>query len=401
METAHAKYGPSGAQSRDICPGHKGNPGSSEASEQGDRLHAVCEHNGDEDAAAVTYTKAKKKAWIPLEKEEWEWVNMALEYVRSLPDTDLKTEHKINLTPLGFEGMDFGTADRVSFTPFGLGMHMVDYKFGWGAITDVEKNFQFMIYALGLFNEFPQVESITVHMVQPKLNTLDSHKWVRSDIARLDSIVRASHDRVIQWEQTNDVSLLRVDPINCERCRHQGRCPKWQELGIATVSAVEDTGITKYEEPKEQLTPSMIPALISQNWDVASADPVRVAQFLACIPAMEAFFTKFKKYALEVNEQVGELPGFSVVSTAGKSDLISPVDVVKVVSEKFDVTANEIIGTMKPSLTELKALVSSRAPRGDKAKYAEAVVEALSDQGLILKSSGTSYLKRKSVPKTK
>jgi hypothetical protein len=399
METEHAKYGPSGAQSRDICPGHKGNPGSSEASEQGDRLHAVCEHNGDEDAAAVAYTKAKKKAWLPLEKEEWDWVNTALDYVRGISSNAVITEHKINLTPLGFAGMDFGTADRISLQ--GNKLDMVDYKFGWGAITDVEKNFQFMIYALGLFSKFNEVDTIAVHMVQPKLNVVDCHTWTRDDVPRLYAIIKASHDRVIQWEQTNDVSLLRVDPINCERCRFQGNCPKWHELGIATTCEVQQKKLDRDEEPKNQLVPSMIPDIINTSWDVATADPLRVAQFLSCIPAMEAFFTKFKKFALEVNEQVGELPGFSVVNTAGKSDLISPVDVVKVVSEKFDLTANEIIGTMKPSLTELKALVSSRAPRGDKAKYAEAVVEALSDQGLLLKSQGTSYLKRKSVPKAK
>jgi hypothetical protein len=393
MEAQHAKYGPSGAYSRDICPGHQGMPGSNEASEQGDRLHAVCEHNGDEDSASLAYIQVKRKSWYPVTPEEWEWVNMALDYVRGLPEGRVLTEYRVPLASLGFEGMDFGTADRLSFD--GQDLHMVDYKFGWGAITDVEKNFQFIIYALGLFNHFEKVSQITVHMVQPKLNVVDCHTWTRDDVPRLYEIIKASHDRVLQWEKTKDVSLLRVDPINCERCRHQGQCPKWHELGIATAEAVQETGITKYEEPKEQLTSSMIPDMINANWDVASADPVRVAQFLACIPAFEAFFTKFKKYALEVNHLVGELPGFSVVSTSGKSDCISPVDVVKVVSDKFGCTPNEVIGTMKPSLTELKALVSSKAARGEKGKLSEALVEVLSDNGLLLKSEGTSYLKRK------
>jgi hypothetical protein len=393
MESAHAKYGPSGAKSRHICPGHQGMPGSSDASEQGDRLHAVCEHNGDEDAAAQSYEKAKGKNWIPLTEEEWEWVYMALVYISEISSNAVLTEHKINLTSLGFPGMDFGTADRISLD--GTKLDMVDYKFGWGAIDDVEKNFQFIIYALGLFSEFNEVQTITVHMVQPKLNVVDCHTWTRDEVPRLHAIIKASHDKVIQWEQTKDVSLLSVDPINCERCRHQGNCPKWHELGIATVTAVEETGLTKYEDAKEQLTPSMIPALMNTTWDVASADPVKVAQFLACVPAFEAFFTKFKKYALEVNNLVGELPGFSVVQTAGKSDCISPVDVVKVVSEKFGCTPGEVIGTMKPSLTELKALVSSKAARGEKGKLAEALIEELSDNGLILKSEGTSYLKRK------
>jgi hypothetical protein len=398
METAHAKYGPSGAKNRNICPGHQGNPGSSEASEQGDRLHAICEHDGNEMDAADSYFKNKKKPWIQLTTEEWEWVNIALEYVRSLPTDRLITEYKIPLTKLGFEGMDFGTADRIIFDQGDL--HMVDYKFGWGAIDDVEHNFQFIIYALGLFEQFDSVEKITVHMVQPKLNVVDCHTWTRDEVPRLHAMIKESHDKVVLWEKTLDVSLLNVDPINCERCRFQGNCPKWHELGIATADVVQSTGLTKHEEPKDQLTPSMIPTIINANWDIATADPVRVAQFLACIPAFEAFFKKFKQYALEVNNLVGELPGFSVVQTTGKTDCISPVDVVKVVSEHFGCTPNEVIGCMKPSLTELKALVSSKAQRGEKGKLAEALVEELSDNGLLLKFEGTSYLKRRTT-KTK
>jgi len=399
METAHAKYGPSGAKNRRICRGHRGMPGSSEASEQGDRLHAVCEHDGDEEAAAASYLKNKGKQWVDLTPEEWEWVNTALEYVRNIPSSAQLTEYKVNLTPLGFEGMDFGTADLIKIQSSDT-IHMVDYKFGWGAIDDVEGNDQFIIYALGLFANMPDVQTINVHMVQPKLNVVDQHTFTRADVPFLHESIKQVHDEVVAFERTKDLSLLNVDPINCERCRHQGSCPKWHELGIATAEVVNENSLTKYEEPKNQLIPGMIPDLINQSWDVTSADPVRVAQFLACVPAFEAFLSKFKKFALEVNNQVGELPGFSVVSTAGKSELISPVDVVKVVSEKFDLTPNEIIGTMKPSLTELKTLVSSKAPRGDKAKHAEAVVEALSDSGLILRQEGGSYLKRKAT-KTK
>jgi hypothetical protein len=52
------------------------------------------------------------------------------------------------------------------------------------------------------------------------------------------------------------------------------------------------------------------------------------------------------------------------------------------------------VGAFKPSLTELKELVSSRAPKGEKGKWAEAVVETLSDAGLLTRSPGYSYLKK-------
>jgi len=397
METEHAKYGPSGAQGRDICPGKVGTPGSSEASEQGDRLHAVCEHNGNEEAAAAAYVKAKKKqkkAWVTLTAEEWEWVDMALAYVRDLPSIKAVTEYRIPLADLGFEGMDFGTADRLSWESAGH-MHMVDYKFGWGAITDVEKNFQFMIYALGIFEHFGNTEKLTVHMVQPKLNVVDCHTWTRDDVPLLHAIIKASHDRVIEFERTKNLDLLVLDPLNCERCGNQAKCPKFQSVAVVTAKTIAERPVLQDEDSKLQFTPNMVPDFINTNWDIASADPVKVAMMLQLIPSIEAAFGKFKKYALEVHNLVGELPGFSVVTTAGKSDCISPVDVVNVVTEKFGVSREEVIGTMKPSITELKNLVSSKAPRGDKAKTAEALVEALADNGLILKSQGTEYLKRK------
>jgi Protein of unknown function (DUF2800) len=394
MPSNHAKYGPSGAQGRDICPGKTGIAGSSEASEQGDRLHAVCEHNGDEAAAAFAYEKDKGKPWIPLTSEELEWVNMALTYVRELPSENVLTEYRIPLTDLGFEGMDFGTVDRLSWSD-PRHCDMVDYKFGWGAITDVEKNFQFMIYALGIFDEFPECEILTIHMVQPKLNLVDCHTWTREDFPQLHTIIKASHDKVIEFEKTKNIDLLVLDPINCERCGSQAQCPKFQSVALVTAKTIAERPALQDEDSKLQFTANMVPDLINTNWEITSADPVKVAMMLQLIPALEAAFTKFKKYALEVHNLVGELPGFSVVTTAGKNDCVSPVDVVNVVTEKFGCTREEVIGTMKPSITELKSLVSSKAPRGDKAKYAEALVEILSDNGLIIKQPGTEYLKRK------
>ena len=407
----HAKYGPSGAQSRDICCGFRNMPGSSEASRQGDRLHAVCEFDGDEDKAAIDYARKQKEraakdpeheiqSWIPLDAGEWEWVNTALDYVRSLPSGQLCTEFQIPLTKLGFEGMDFGTADRLSWEDT-QHIHMADYKFGWGEITPVEDNFQFIIYALGLFELYQITTKITIHMVQPKLNCLDVHTFYRRDTDALWERISDSHTKVIEFEQTKNVDLLRIDPINCERCRDQGQCPKWHQMGISTASAVVEKGLTKYEEPKEQIMASMIPDIINATWDVATADPLKVSMLMALIPAFEAFFKKFKRFALEVNERVSELPGYSVVTTAGKSDCISPVDIVSVIAQEFVLSENEVISTFKPSLDELKALVALRAPKGEKGKFAERLVELLSDRGLLLKGAPNSYLKRKSVPKSK
>jgi hypothetical protein len=398
METEHAKYGPSGAQARDYlsggCPGYKGMPGSNEASEQGDRLHAYCEHDGDEDAAAAAYLKAKKKPWTPLTAEEKEWGDTALSYAQSLPQHQLQKEYRLNLKGLKLEGVDFGTADQISWEAAGH-VHLLDYKFGWSEVTPVEKNLQFIIYTLGIFTFFANTQKVTIHMVQPKLDMLDKHTFTHEDVPALLKRVVDSHDRVLEFARTGNVELLQIDPLNCERCANQGKCPLFNRLSVAVAQEVARHPETQGEEAKLQFTPRMVPDIINTSWDLASADPVKVAMMLQLIPSLEAAFDKFKKFALEVHNLVGELPGYSVVQTAGKSDLFSPVDVVRILGEKFGLTQEEVIGTMKPSLTAVKELVALHAPKGEKGKAAEAAVEALADAGLISKAAGTEYLKRK------
>ena len=394
---AHAKYGPSSAKNRFICAGWQNISGSNPASEEGDRLHMVCEHNGDEQAAAADYVKRKGKPWIELNQEQWEYVHNALSYVASLPRLgDPHKEVRIDLRQLGMEGMDFGTADLLQFETV-TRIHLVDYKFGWGDIDPVEENHQFIIYALGVLQNYVGVQEVVVHMVQPKQNIVDTCEYTRGQFEELLKIEQDAHKKVLQFEAIKDVSLLNAEPLNCERCNRQAQCPLWHNEVLATAT---QASLFPAEDPKAIIDPKMIPEYLSKGWDVEKADPVRVAQFLSIIPALEKFLSKFKAYALDVH-QMKDIPGYSVVESPGRSEVLSPLDTLDLVSQRFGLPRDEVVGAFKPSLTELKELVSSRAPKGEKGKWAEAVVETLSDAGLLTRSPGYSYLKKQATKKLK
>jgi hypothetical protein len=120
---------------------------------------------------------------------------------------------------------------------------------------------------------------------------------------------------------------------------------------------------------------------------------------MALVPALEKFLAKFKAYALEVHRTKGEVPGFAEVESPGRSEVLSPLDTLDIIAEKFGIERDEVVGAFRPSLTELKALVSSKAPRGEKGRAGEAVVDALSDAGLIVRNPGYSYLKKQKTKK--
>mgnify|MGYP003669037811 FL=1 len=171
---AHARRSPSGLKSLRICPGYlNDNSASSPAGHQGTRIHSFVEHEGNEDKAAVSYQRESGLPWS-LSEEEKEWGDSILTYVSSLPFTPTKVlrEAKLDLRKLKVPGFEFGTCDRVMWESATCA-HVLDWKFGWLEVDDVKNNLQFKSYCLGVWLMDKQIETLVVHMCQPKLNLLD------------------------------------------------------------------------------------------------------------------------------------------------------------------------------------------------------------------------------------
>lgn len=400
---AHARRSPSGLKSLRICPGYLNDDSEiSAAGEQGTRIHSYVEHEGDEKKAATSYQRESGNAWS-LSEEEKAWGDSILEYLGSLEFKPAKVlrEVKFDLRELRIPGLEFGTCDRAMWESV-TDAHVLDWKFGWLEVDDVRENLQFKSYCLGLWLMDKRIKQITMHMCQPKLNLLDVEVFTRDEHFDLfASQVRDVVERADKFDDTKDATMLNLDETNCGYCARQGQCPVWQSraakaVELAIVAGAPSPDDDKYIDELSRIRPEDIPALID-SWDPAKADPVRVAQFMVILPALEKFLNRFKRFALDVHVSGPgrELPEYSIVESSGKSTIVSILDAKDVAVEKFRLSEDEFIACCEPSLTKLKEAVAAHAERGQKGKLATEFMEALTQNGILTRGSGYSYLKRK------
>lgn len=81
------------------------------------------------------------------------------------PDARLFIERPIVLH--NYAPASFGTVDACVYA--GNELHIFDLKYGKGVKVDAEENPQLMLYGLGLLDIFKTVETVTLHIVQPRL----------------------------------------------------------------------------------------------------------------------------------------------------------------------------------------------------------------------------------------
>lgn len=177
----HTLISPSSFERRMLCPGsleaEKDLPATTSVyAEKGTMLH-------DRVNKLITGHKDWKK---DLSEDLIEIVKHAQEYFYSVkrdkkPIIDLH-EHKFNLDFLTppFEEMN-GTVDSVVFCYNEKDdiyeLHVIDYKFGMGVKVEAYENYQLMLYALGVLNDFEFLRSFEENI--PGFNKKTIHKHVK------------------------------------------------------------------------------------------------------------------------------------------------------------------------------------------------------------------------------
>lgn len=156
----------------------------SEYAEEGTLAHSIaelkCRKHFIEPMGPQKFNKALKKFKDdPLYKEEMlshadTYQEYISEIVHSFDSPPYITfEKRLDLSKYAPES--FGTADCIIIGS--KKMHIVDYKYGQGVPVSADKNKQFMLYALGAYEEYSflyNIESVVLHVVQPRLDNLSS-----------------------------------------------------------------------------------------------------------------------------------------------------------------------------------------------------------------------------------
>ena len=132
-------------------------------------------------------------------------VQVGVDHVRSLttPIAKLFLEYPISspIHPMFYGTLDVGIVyDSI--------IHIVDFKGGAGIVVDVEHNPQFMYYAFGLLQHYPDVRRVILHVVQPRafhadgpvrsweISADDLNAWVYDEL--VPAMQRAGRDETLE-----------------------------------------------------------------------------------------------------------------------------------------------------------------------------------------------------------
>lgn len=264
----------------------------------------------------------------------------------------------------------FGHVDHVMLHNNGLYGELVDYKFAYGAYEADSP--QFWAYAVGIFNEHPNLQKLTVHVVLPFQGYIDTVTWERSELDSITAKVLA----IITAARKDDPSTY-LTGSHCSWCARRAECPKLNGLALAIAS--------KYKP--EELT-------IPTQYDPANiTDPEVMALAKKVGPIMESWAKKVNDRALEMRLQEGiEIPGWELAEKSAPFKVTDAQAAWEVVKDK--ITPEAFAACAEVKIGELEKAVARTAKRGEMAKAKEALRDALTDANAAKVDGVVYYLKK-------
>lgn len=232
---AHAKLSPSGSSRWMVCPGSvhlaEGLPEepSSKYAARGTAIHELSEMCLIKGLEPSSFIGSKVYDHI-VDAEMAEIANVYVSWIREAQGKKM-FETKLSLEEVIPDC--FGTADALIMRPGHL--TMADLKTGSGVKVDADGNTQLLCYALGAFLKYDWVydfQTITVVIVQPPLNHIDTWTITRDDLLQFRTQLRDAYDRIVSRPDTFVLSEK-----GCQWCRVKVNCPEQQRLAAEAAAA--------------------------------------------------------------------------------------------------------------------------------------------------------------------
>lgn len=351
MPSKHAKHSPSSLGYKEACPSFYSRPGSNPVAEEGTMLHAALEHD----------------SFDGLNEEQ----RVLCEQCRDFRDAELS---KLN-APIVFRelelsicgGLTHGTADFVATS--GKKAVLMDWKFGRGAVEPAATNAQGAAYSLGVFERFPQVDTLELHFVQPRLNLISSHTYDRSDVPALRLRIHTIITRA------NAHNKQATPGHQCEYCRKQATCAALRAVALPIASRVQGLMVPEVTTP-ETIT-----------------DPAMMACCLEAAKVLKGWCEAVTSAATEMALNGAELPGFRLAQRSGKRSIH---DVTAAYGALKDTLSMEefLSCCSGVSIEALTEKISSHAAHGEKRKEKSSVLSRLTEEGIISQAPTSRYLRR-------
>ena len=167
---------------------------------------------------------------------------------------------------------------------------LIDYKFGWLPVKEADTNEQGISYALGIFERYPNLRTLGVEFIQPRLGRLSRALLKSEDRMRLLDKISVVIERAV-YVQKRGINHPEAKPFlktgsQCQYCKHtvEGTCP-----ARLAVLAQHATTLD---------TQSTLPALTIEAIDT----PEKAALVRYWIEKIEDFLEPAKKRVKEIAE---------------------------------------------------------------------------------------------------
>lgn len=396
----HHPYSPSTLQSLEACPCYKSRPSTHIRTIIGTISHKVTETReddnrlDDEDAFAAAecldfYDKRLQLAQAirckaveekAIELKGGDGLGLAersTPQVIELLETYLAVD-KIQF-PDGVESTTAGYVDRVIIAHNRTYAELFDWKFGMWPVEKAENNLQGMAYVLGLFREYPTLQSARFWFKQPNTGEI-SHVLITRDMVmeiylRIQTVVaraRVARGLIAQ----NDWSMANPMVPVCNFCDHIGRCQK--VLAIAL-----NVGKKFYPlEIPEHITPTMV------------QDPHNTGLAMRLSAVLAVFAKSFRSATTDrvIRRDADTPEGFVLTSRADR--VVKDVDALRKIALKYiSKEEYEALLSKEPPFGTLEDAIKDKAPRGQKTAVLEKFQAEIMECGAVAKGDPYTFLR--------
>jgi hypothetical protein len=362
-DRGHAEFGPSSIKYVASCRGWKSRGGCNPAAEMGTRIHEAVESRNP----SALRDERELSIYDQLVEAEERWLATLF--------TDQTyiayREEPVDIS-LPYECDTFGTSDLIAVS--GSVALVLDHKTGIGEIDGVDKNWQSKAYSIGVFQRYPQIDTIHAVFLIPQRNeelhgvyTRDMLPQMEEELARVIVLAKTVRPK---WF-IGQPDLEELSPNNgCQYCAFADRCPALGALAVDVAA--------RYE-------PELLPAGPIRSTEVD--DPETLGKLYVVASIVEKWAEGIKRKSV-LSALDGLAPtGYKLRSMGSTRKITDVLGFIQTAEEKLSLDKSELMQFAEFPFAKIRDYYSGKAKRGEKTAYAKQFEETLSEANVV--ESGT------------
>lgn len=352
-ERLHAPRSPSSLESREACSGWESDSKDSIYASDGERCHEAIE----------TKIKGDDTNHNALPRDLYNFVQECFDHVvpRIAGASAVVTEQRLYHSDPLLHDQSFGTPDVYCVT--GDTARIIDFKFGRRPVPPAENNLQGWTYALALFDTIPELQTIHMDFVVPRVHRCTS-TWTFNrarDYERLYQRIFRTVTRAMLPDSEKEYT------VGWDSCAYCGRKATCEALALAIGAYMNEPMNAK--NPKA-LGDQLNMAKLAKDWADQS----------------EAYVLK------QALENGAEVEGFEVRVAGGKTSLKPMTTIAAILGDKIPIELLSAIATVP--LGKLKAAYAEHSVDKTAAESEQELMELLIRGDATKTSEDTPYLYR-------